>query len=351
MEPTLHWARTRDGCKLALYNYRPAALEPGGVPVFLCHGMGSNRCDLDYPGDERQSLAKFLARSGHDVWVVELRGAGRSTKPGLLFGKLRYTWVLDDYVVHDVPAAVARVLELTQRPAIHWVGHSMGGMLAYPFLATSDPDLVRSCVTVGAPSIAVVSSAVHDIGMKGIWLLDYIPVIPHGLSGKLLAPLVKKLRPVIERVVGSFFYNPENMTDETLACLLSNAVENLPSSLVRQLADAYRNKHQRSYYGTFSIRDNLHRIRTPTLIIAGAVDGLTPPDDLRFVFERISSPNKEFVVVGRESGARLDYGHVDLILGKDAPEDVFPMIAAWIARHDRLPRVFDPLAEGDASAA
>src|SRR5688572_14434547 len=133
MQATTHWAYTRDGVSLALYNYRPAKLEPHRCPVFLCHGMSSNRCDLDYPSGE-QSLAKYLAKSGHDVWVVELRGAGRSTKPRFLWSRLRYDWVLDDYVVHDIPAALTRVLEITGRPAVHWIGHSMGGMLAYPFL-------------------------------------------------------------------------------------------------------------------------------------------------------------------------------------------------------------------------
>jgi polyhydroxyalkanoate synthase len=352
MDATLYWAKTRDGVRLALYNYRPAKLEPHRSPVFLCHGMGSNRCDLDYPGNEDQSLAKHLCRAGHDVWVIELRGAGRSSKPRFIFGKLRYDWVLDDYVVHDIPAAVARVLEITQRPSIHWVGHSMGGMLAYPFLVTSNPQLVRSCVTVGAPSIAVVSSQIHDAGMKAIGLIDFIPFIPHGLSGKALAPFAKYLRKIVERVVGNFFYNPKNMTDETLTCLLANAVENLPVSLVKQIAESYRTKHHQSYYGTFSIRDNLHRIETPTLIIAGAIDSLTPPDDLKYVFDRISSRNKEFVVVGRASGASEDYGHVDLILGKNAAQDVFPMIESWIDRHERIePRIVDDAGRRDEASA
>lgn len=336
MEPTLFWAKTRDGVRLALYNYRPARLDPERCPVFLCHGLGSNRCDLDYPGREPLSFAKYLCREGHDVWVVELRGAGRSSKPSLLFGKLRYDWVFDDYVVHDIPAAVARVLELTHRPAIHWVGHSMGGMLAYPFLTTSDPEIVRSCVTVGAPSIAVLRSRMYDLALRAVWLLDYVPFIPHRYAGRAAAPFAKHVRKLVERFFGSFFYNPRNMTDEALSCLLTNAVENIPPTLVKQAAEWYGTKHYRSYYGTFSIRDNLHRIETPLLIVGGSIDELTPADDLKFVFDRVSSSDKEFVIVGRETGASDDYGHVDLILGKNAHRDVFPMIRAWIDRHERV---------------
>jgi polyhydroxyalkanoate synthase len=335
MKATLHWAQTRDGVRLALYNYRPERLEPHRCPVVLCHGMGSNRCDLDYPVGET-SLARYLCRTGHDVWVLELRGAGRSSKPRFLFGKLRYDWVLDDYVVHDIPAAVARIMELTRRPAIHWVGHSMGGMLAYPFLVTCDADLVRSCVAVGAPSIALVASKTHDLALKAIWMLDYVPFIPYRWLGRAVSPFAGHLRPLIERAVGSFFYNPRNMTDEALSCLLANAVENMAPSLIKQIGEAYREKHYLSYYKTFSIRDNLHRIETPIQIIAGSIDELTPADDLRFVFDRISSRDKEFVIVGKASGATDEYGHIDLILGKNAPRDVYPMIEAWIDRHERV---------------
>lgn len=345
LEPTLHFTRTRDGVRIALYNYRPETLEPHRCPVFLCHGMGSNRCDLDYPGPEVQSLAKYLHARGHDVWIVELRGAGRSSKPRFLLGKLRYDWVLDDYVVHDVPAAIAKVLEITRRPAVHWIGHSMGGMLAYPFLASSDPGLVRSCVTVGAPSLARLSHKAYDAALAGLWVLDYVPLLPWKHIGRVAAPLIKYLRPLIDRAVGGFVYNPANMTDEALARLLSNAVENLPATLVRQLGETYRTKRFRSHYGTFSINENLHRIETPLLVVAGSVDGMTPPEDLRFVYEHVASPVKEFVVIGRGSGATEEYGHVDLILGKNAHQDVFPFIQAWVARHELAePRAAGPVA-------
>jgi pimeloyl-ACP methyl ester carboxylesterase len=208
-------------------------------------------------------------------------------------------------------------------------------MLAYAFLPTCDRALVRSCVAVGAPSIAVVRSKFHDLAMKGIWILPYIPVIPYRLLSGLAAPFAAWIRKPIERVLGSFLYNPSNMTDEALSTLMGNAVENLPPSLILEIAEAYRTKHYRNWYGTFSIRDNLHRIEQPLLVVAGSLDALTPPDDLKFVFDHVSSTDKEFVIVGRESGASADYGHVDLILGKDAPRDVFPLIQGWIERHER----------------
>ncbi len=329
--PTLHYTRTRDGCRIALWNYR-ARSATRRHPVFLCHGLGSNRYDLDYPGE--QSLARYLWRSGYDVWIIELRGAGASSRPSFFAGPLRYNWVFDDYVVHDIPAGIARVLELTGRASVHWVGHSMGGMLAYPFLATSDRDLVRSCVTVGAPSVALLASPIHDEARRAGWLLRYVPFVPYRRVGRLVAPFVPLARPYIEAVLKDFLYNRANMDAATLSTLLRTAVEDLPASMLLQAVEWYDHKHFRSYYRTFSVRDNLHRIEVPLLIVGGSIDGLTPPADLRYVFDRVSSRDKEFVVVGKSIGASNEYGHVDLILGKNAHRDVFPTIQAWLDRHD-----------------
>jgi hypothetical protein len=119
--------------------------------------------------------------------------------------------------------------------------------------------------------------------------------------------------------------------------------------MIKQVAESYATKHHRSYYRTFSIRDNLHRIETPLLVIAGSIDELTPADDLKFVFDRVSSQDKEFVVVGKESGASEEYGHVDLILGNEAPRDVYPIIQGWIDRHELDHAVEAP--PGEASDA
>jgi predicted alpha/beta hydrolase len=105
--PRLYRARTRDGWSLALHRYE-ARRGAHRTPVILCHGMSSNRWDMD--GPRGVSLAQYLARRGYDVWVVELRGAGRSTRPTWWSGK-RYNWRFEDYVYHDAPALLRKVLK------------------------------------------------------------------------------------------------------------------------------------------------------------------------------------------------------------------------------------------------
>ena len=95
--PTRHHAATRDGWRITLH-HRPPRPAAHASPVILCHGMGSNRYNVDGPG--RTSLARFLQRRGYDVWVLELRGAGCSRRL-LRLPPVPYRWSFEDYVHHE----------------------------------------------------------------------------------------------------------------------------------------------------------------------------------------------------------------------------------------------------------
>ena len=53
--PTRHYTETRDGWRITLYHHPPRDGQRG-LPIVLCHGMGSNRYNMDGPG--RTSLAR-----------------------------------------------------------------------------------------------------------------------------------------------------------------------------------------------------------------------------------------------------------------------------------------------------
>ena len=135
---------TRDGWRLALHRYRPQG-ESEGLPVILCHGLGGNQHSFDLHG--APSLAPYLKSCGRDAWVVELRGSGASDRPGLCIANLPYSWGFDDHLECDIPAAIHYVLERTRASAVHWVGHSMGGMLAEAHIARHNDHRIAS-VTV-----------------------------------------------------------------------------------------------------------------------------------------------------------------------------------------------------------
>jgi pimeloyl-ACP methyl ester carboxylesterase len=331
VQPRTYWARTRDGWNLALYRYLPD--RGHRTPVILCHGMSSNRWDLDGPG--KLSLARYLLRRSFDVWVVELRGAGRSTRPSWWNGK-RYDWTFEDYVTHDAPAILRTVLRETGSERVHWVGHSMGGMIAYAILMTPMHSKIASAVTLGSPTMSDVGHPLLDIGLPYRGLLRLAPSrIPVGTLARLGAPLA----PVIQRWFGSSIqelgWHAGNADVDMLRQLMLTAVDDIPASLLREFARWYDTRAMSDRYAMFDFTDHLERVTTPMLIIAGSRDGLTPPRDLKHVFDRIGSRDKAFRIIGKEHGFAHDYSHVDLILGLHAGDDVFPLIHDWLEAHRR----------------
>lgn len=318
--------RTRDGWKLALYRYQ--AQQARGGPVLLVHGLGVNRFNLDAP-DEEISLARYLHRQGHDVWVAELRGAGRSRPVGWPLKRYR-PYDFDDYVHRDVPALLRHVLDSTGYPALHWVGHSLGGMLAYAALEHYDQDLFASVVTVGSPAFTAMKHPAVDLIYPLRHLLNIVSWVPQRATGYLGALFPK----ITINTVGAVLANPKNLSPAHMRALAHRALANPSSRLIQQVAGWYGGESGFSRTdGLLDYYSKLGRIRAPMLMVAGAEDKLTPLADLRFVYDAISSEDKEFLVCGREQGFSSDYGHIDLILGTRAQEEVYPHMLRWIEDH------------------
>jgi hypothetical protein len=70
------------------------------------------------------------------------------------------------------------------------------------------------------------------------------------------------------------------------------------------------------------------------LLMTGGHDTyLGHPDDARAFLEELGAANARLEVLGRASGARRDYGHVDLLTHPDAVEDHFPRVLAFLREH------------------
>jgi pimeloyl-ACP methyl ester carboxylesterase len=335
VQPRRYSARTRDGWNLALYRYEPRRASHR-TPVLLCHGMSSNRWDMDGPG--RISLARYLVRRGYDTWVVELRGAGRSTRPSWWNGK-RYQWTFEDYVYHDAPAALRVVLRETGAARVHWVGHSMGGMIAYALLMGPVQAKIASAVTLGSPTMSDVGHPLLDFGIPYRRLLRALPDrVPLGSLARVAAPLAPLLARLLSRNIAELGWYPGNADTALMRALMLTAVDDVPASLLREFARWYDTKAMSDRYAMFDFTEHLERVTAPILIVAGGCDKLTPVRDLEHVYRRVASSDKAFRVIGRAHGDARDYSHADLILGRHAPDDVFPVILQWLDAHRRPSR-------------
>jgi pimeloyl-ACP methyl ester carboxylesterase len=315
----VHFAPTPDGWRLALHRHRPRDEGPG-TPVVLCSGFSCNRHFIDY--DEQYSLARSLARAGFDAWVLELRGRGLShptaacRRPG--------RWTFDDLVRIDVPTAIEHVVRTTGR-SIAWVGHSMGGMVLYAYLGTTPAAPVRAGVTIASPVVfsAVSSMLLHRIGN---WLLS-IPtsdVVPQRL---VLGGLWWILAPTAGLEVGM---NTQNIDRAVVGRALRLSLSNVSRFKLQQLSRWALEGVFASFDGRIDYRGALAGITTPLLVIAGSGDRVSPPAAVRRALDHLPAASTSYIEFGREHGRAVDYGHVDLILGRAAPAEVFPAVAQWL---------------------
>jgi len=324
----LHFARTPDGWRLALHRHTTRSGEPG-PPVILCPGYACNRHFIDW--DEEHSLARFLARRGFDAWVLELRGRGLShPTPSCAAPR---TWTFDDLAIHDVPTAVLHVARATRRQ-VAWVGHSMGGMLLYASLGSpAGAELpIAAGVTLAAP-VAFPAASSELLARIGRLLLD-MPLTETIHQRFVLGALWHLVGHTAVLEIGM---NPANVDRSVVGAALPRALSNVPRAKLRQLSEWSLTGRFASVDGRVDYRAALARVTTPLLVVAGAADRVATPATVRRALEHLPARTATYLEAGRAQGYSVDYGHVDLVLGRAAPAEVFPVIADWLARHDGTP--------------
>jgi pimeloyl-ACP methyl ester carboxylesterase len=344
-----HFAPTHDGWNIALYRYRPA--PPGGLragaaagdgapgdgarePVVLCHGMLSNRFAVDL--DDEHSLARFLARSGFDAWVMELRGHGRSVRAAT--GGIRpFDWTIDDYVRGDLPAVVDYVRRATGAGAVHWVGHSLGGMILYAAAALGLTRDIRSAVMLDVPVNFWEDRRAGPFARLYVRLVPVVPPV-------LFIPFVL----VLGLVSPSLLLPKYGIRDRrTMLRIVANGIIDLGCGRVaRQLVDLVLKRRFVSADGRIDYEAGVDRIHFPVLQLAAA-RRISPDIVVRALIDRAPVADKAYLRLSRSSGFSVDYNHFTLLLGENAPREVFPLVAGFLDGR-RRPAAGVPPASGAA---
>jgi len=79
----------------------------------------------------------------------------------------------------------------------------------------------------------------------------------------------------------------------------------------------------------------------PCFVAGGLVDLIAEPESIRYVYNNIDSQDKAFHIFAVVNNDTINYGHLDLVIGRYTPRDVFPAIERWLAKH-RLPAPYEP---------
>ena len=316
-----HFVTTPDGWRLAMHRYVPKEPRADGARVLLVHGLGGNSMNWDL--SERQSLPLFLARAGFEAWTLDLRGAGMSSKPRRR-GPRRFDYDFDDHLGKDLPTAIGYLTSRAAGP-VHYVGHSMGAMLGYALLPTETGKAIRSAVLLAGPGR--LDNFYYPAATRLGWLIAQVPSFAFGTITKVAAPLFERF-PSLPRRIG---LKADNLLPGDAAAAAANNQDNVPMRLMLQFS-RWAEMDAKSL-GEPEFRRGVASIATPALVMAGADDLIAPADGVRWLYERLGSPDKRVVLLGRGEGFRHDYEHGDIQLGRWARDEVFPRIADWFAGH------------------
>ncbi len=332
------YAVTDDGWKLGIRHIRPEHPDPNKLPVVLCHGMGLNAtfwtiCDDHLPG-------QFAAR-GYDVFLVDMRGSGFSHHVGVLGSldtRLKQTfvreigggrWTMDDQAFHDVPAILNFVCAQTGKSQVNWVGHSLGGMLMFPALER-DPAVearVANLVAMGSPA-TLERFPRHALLGANRALRSMLRVVS---TGRIARPMKYYRLPGLE-VIDRYYFTASNVAPRTVSRFYGYTLEDPGRGALRQMDMYLATGHLWSEDGRVDYSDELGRITTPTLMVAGEKDVIADIASTEITFKALGSPDKELMRFGRDTGQHFDYGHCDLVWSVYAPTEVFPTMIDWLDR-------------------
>ena len=283
----------------------------------MVHGSAINHRNIDPRSDV--SLARDVQATGRDVWLLTMRSGRwdltRAEERQIDFASLAQ---------HDIPEAIAFVRKQTGAAQVDYLGFSMGGMLLYAALGrTLDPSHLRRVVIMGSPGFvgAVLPGTFLAAQIGKFWKPT--------LRARFLSGLFAFVSELIVSPIQHIFLNPRNNRPGLLHTFMVDATSDIPGPLGMDMVQ-WAAKDGVVRLNGEPVLPGLQKLNLPVLFFAGGADRLGTPKSLRAAYNAWGGP-KKFVLLAKSAGYSADYGHMDMVTGPKAPEEVFAPIIAFLA--------------------
>jgi len=295
--PRLH-VETHDGWSFPLFRVDPC---PGGAgePVILLHSLAGSPHAFRYGAD---SLAATLSAEGYAVYLACYRGDADAIRS---VGAPAPS--LDAVARIDLPAALQRVRAHAGAERVHLLGFGLGALLAMD-LGARRPDHTAT-VTALAPPLRVprVRSELRAAQLA----MQLIPSswrVPVRAMGRASLPLIEGERCRGDRLRGSLAY----------------ATDDVPVAMVQQLLE-WVHEARPSLVRGVDLAACLAQGTAPLHVLVGTQDPVALPGSAAAAAASWGGRCTQHHVA--------DHGHLDLLVGRRAPELVFDPVLGWLSEH------------------
>jgi pimeloyl-ACP methyl ester carboxylesterase len=326
-EKEIYTVPTDDGFSITLIRYvgnkRPS--------LMLVPGICCNHYFFDW--DDNHSLAKFLNAFDWDVWMLDARthdGDGDfwfDSLRGLQSDRewINRYWDLDNtYLKKDIVTAAEFIKKTSQNEKFFFIGHSLGGYLAYAYAELVRQDDLAGIITLGSSAKANPFINPWKLDFKfGFRLGQKAYVRPFGI------PFVHIPKSSIDKtkdqpLPGQYYENTTSLSvRENISYKRDDEAAGLWVDMMLGRDPRYYSGHWVDPQTLYDYTAHLSDITVPFLVIAGDEDTSDPIADIHTTYQNVSSEIKKFVNIS-------EYAHMDLILGDTANIKVFPEITNWL---------------------
>ncbi len=280
MTPSVHHIYNAHGTRLALHRFTLHDKHDSS-PIVLAHGTFSNYRSC-------RGLAEYLAKQGHDCWILDSQGHGLSRKP-LCEPTFEAMALLDTDAVFDFISNQYRDLRLS------WIGHSGGGLAILMYLARNRSARQR------VSSITTIASQATDAGI--------------GIMNRIKIHIASWVTRVCGIAPGK---------------LIKIGPENEYARVMQQWFDWSLNGCWSGKDG-FDYMAELANIQIPCLSLAAGNDHfIAPSSGCLKLNNAMGSKIKKFMVCGLSESFSEDYTHTRIIASRNASKEIWPLIAEWI---------------------
>jgi polyhydroxyalkanoate synthase len=304
--------------KLRLLRYDRVVAQPYPIPLLIVPSLINRYYLFDLvPG---RSLVEYLVGRGIDVYLLDWGVPGPEDR----------STTFDQHIMGYLRRAAQRVRSLSGQERINLLGYSIGGTFTAIFSALYS-HYVNGLVQLAAPI------NFHDTGIISQWtrkerfnvdlVVDTLGNMPAELlhaSFRMLAPTLQ----IMQQIALANQIGDSQAVQDLLALQtwLSDGVS-FPGETYRSyVKDCYQENYL--VQGKLVVsgrRVDLARIACPLLNITAAKDWICPPESAAVLNDLVASVDKRVL--------ELPGGHVGIVAGRRATDDLWPRLADWLIAH------------------